>query len=91
MIYIEPQGVFLNSTRGETVLQACLREKINLDHSCGGNGTCGTCRIMVVEGLSNLEARTEIESEMAQDRGLPPEERLACQAVIREAIKIRIP
>ncbi|MFP5518431.1 MAG: 2Fe-2S iron-sulfur cluster-binding protein, partial [Bdellovibrionia bacterium] len=33
---------------GETLLELALRKDWPIDHSCGGNGTCGTCRVRVV-------------------------------------------
>lgn len=69
----------LVSQKDECVLDVALRQGIPLNHTCGGHGTCGTCRVRVRAGLEKLGPRNEIEAEMAQDRGFTDEERLACQ------------
>ena len=69
------------SSQEMSVLETVLRAESDLDHSCGGNGTCGTCCIVVQSNLSQLAPRNEIESEMAADRGFKPQERLACQLI----------
>lgn len=66
-------------SQNSSILDAALEAKINLNHSCGGNGTCGTCLIIIQKGLENCSPRNEIEKEMADDRGFAPHERLACQ------------
>ena len=62
-----------------TVLDVALRAGIELDHTCGGFATCGTCVVFVEQGLEALGPRDEIEAELAGDRGFAPEERLSCQ------------
>jgi 2Fe-2S ferredoxin len=64
---------------GETVLEAALRAGIEIMHQCGGNGSCGTCRVLVEEGVESIPPRNELEAEMAGDRGWRDNERLACQ------------
>lgn len=66
-------------SQNSTVLDAALEAKINISHSCGGNGTCGTCLILIQKGLENCSPRNEIEREMAEDRGFGEHERLSCQ------------
>ncbi|UXR66264.1 (2Fe-2S)-binding protein [Bdellovibrio bacteriovorus] len=67
------------SQKDQSVLDVALRAKVALNHTCGGNGTCGTCRVFVIQGLEKLGPRNEIEAEMAQDRVFQASERLACQ------------
>ena len=78
---VTPDNKIVEASHGESILEAALKSKIPLDHSCGGFGTCGTCRIFVKEGLEQLDDRNEIELEMAADRGFGPQERLACQTL----------
>ena len=64
---------------GATVLEIAVENSVDISHSCGGMGTCGTCRIhlFVLNGQS-IE-RNEVEQEMANDRGFEVDERLSCQ------------
>ena len=86
-----PDDKIVEASHGESVLEALLARKIELDHSCGGNGTCGTCRIFIVSGLENLPPRNEIENEFADERGFAANERLACQTVVIDGLVIQKP
>ncbi len=69
-----------------TVLELAHLHEIEISSSCGGMGSCGTCRVHVDADL--LPPRNEIENEMAADRGFAPAERLACQTLARNGMKI---
>ena len=75
----------------ESVLEAALAAKVELDHECGGMATCGTCRVFVRKGLEKLEPRNEVEQEIADDRGFTPEERLCCQMTPHGGLVLEIP
>jgi 2Fe-2S ferredoxin len=75
----------------KSLLQHLLNQKLEISHSCGGMGTCGTCRVIVLEGLEELGSRNEVEQEMASDRGFEAVERLACQNQWHAKLKIKIP
>ncbi|WP_291516145.1 2Fe-2S iron-sulfur cluster-binding protein [Bdellovibrio sp. ArHS] len=75
---------------GESVLEVALRAGVEINHTCGGNGTCGTCLVHIRKGLSQLGPRNEIEAEMAQDRKFLDEERLACQTQPIHGLEVEI-
>jgi len=79
------------SHKPSTVLEAALAAGLDIDHTCGGNGTCGTCRIWVESGLEEIGERNEIEQDIANDRGFAPEERLACQTQAFSGLIVRRP
>ena len=64
--------------------------QVLIDQSCGGNGTCGTCLYRVVAGFDQISERQDLESELATDRHLLKDERLACQSHVFGNIKISI-
>lgn len=72
-------SVVFESKTQESVLEVLLEKEFDINHSCGGMGSCGTCRIIVSHPLEDLPERNEIEKEMAEDRGFSHRERLACQ------------
>jgi 2Fe-2S ferredoxin len=76
---------------GETLLDVALRAKLPLHHSCGGMGTCGTCRLIIREGLASLPPPDCVEAELIQDRDFAPEERLACQNYPGDSLLVEIP
>lgn len=73
---------------GDSLLSALTEEKIFIPSACGGRGTCGYCKVKVLDGGGPLLptetpflTRKEIEENM----------RLSCQIKIRQDIKIMIP
>ena len=74
-----------------SILDLVLDNDLELDHSCGGMGSCGTCRIIVEKNLHSLAPRNEVESELALDRGFEECERLACQSVAVDGLEFKRP
>ena len=73
---------------GQTLLASLYANEIFIPSACGGQGTCGHCKITVLSGggpvlptETPLLTRKEIRSGV----------RLACQVKIREDIYVRIP
>ena len=73
------------------VLELALNNNIDVDNSCGGSGSCGTCRVRVQSHLENLSAPTEVEEAMMVDRNFEPDERLSCQLEPCEGLIVEIP
>jgi adenylate cyclase len=65
---------------GSTLLDISLSAGIPHVHACGGNARCSTCRVMVHDGLENLNPRNAAEEMLALRKGLEPNIRLACQS-----------
>ena len=77
-----PLGSSGEARPDETLLDVARRVAVPLGNSCGGIGICARCRVRVVTGDENLSGRTSVESRVSLERGLAPDERLACQAVV---------
>jgi ferredoxin len=75
----------------ESVLEVALRNEIDIPHSCGGMGSCTTCRVIVVEHQGPLPKRNELEQDIADMRDFAPEERLSCQLPPLAGLVVRIP
>ena len=90
-IFSQTDNKTIDASPGSTILKATLKAKINHMHVCGGNSRCSTCRVYVVEGLSNCQPRNEKEKQLAEKLGFPENIRLACQTKIRGNIAIRRP
>ena len=86
-------GFKLTLDKGATVLEGLLKTGIALEHECGGTLACGTCCIVVQEGLENLTPADEDEHDMLERAGAStPGARLACQATARGGdIVIEVP
>ncbi len=68
------QGITLH--RGLTILEHLREADLQINSECGGQGTCGKCRVRIEKGKENLGKLTEAEKKFL----LPSGERLACQA-----------
>jgi uncharacterized 2Fe-2S/4Fe-4S cluster protein (DUF4445 family) len=76
----------VSTLRGESLLDAARRVGIALDAPCGGKGTCGKCRVKLLEG--------SVKSEIS--RHLTPQEfsdgwRLACTSFVEGDLTVLIP
>ena len=84
----EERSVRLKS--GKSILDLALENDIPLDHSCTA-GTCGSCRIFILDAPSDFEPRGEVEQETAESRGFSDLERLACLNEACPGLKVKIP
>ena len=50
-----PEGLTIDLEENETILDACLRNGINLEHACEKACACTTCHVIVKEGFDNLD------------------------------------
>ena len=76
---------------GTTVLDACRRLGVELEHCCGGESTCGTCRVTILEGGKNLSRVHPREGGTLEGVMEGPNDRLGCQARIHGPVKIEVP
>lgn len=75
---------------GDNLLDTLNAGKFSISQSCGGNGSCTTCRVLVLKGEENCSPRTEIEAERAAERFFANNERLACQITLLGSVEIEI-
>ncbi|OIO37039.1 MAG: hypothetical protein AUJ74_00090 [Candidatus Omnitrophica bacterium CG1_02_44_16] len=71
---------------GTTILAAAISAHIHLNSSCGGDGVCGKCRVIVRSGSVHAEPSGR----------MTPDDRkcgayLACQALVESDIEVDIP
>jgi adenylate cyclase len=90
-IFSQTDDKIIRASSGSTILEATLKAGIKHIHVCGGEGRCTTCRVYIIEGLSNCRRRNQKERQLAEKLGLPPDIRLACQTRIKGNITIRRP
>jgi len=80
-----PEGKTVEVPSGESILDAALRNGIDLEHACEKSCACTTCHVIVREGFDSLEESTENEDDMLDKAwGLEPESRLGCQALVAD-------
>ncbi len=88
-----PEGDVVEAQAGESVLDAALRQGIDIEHACEKSCACTTCHIVVREGFDSLEEPDELEEDMLDKAwGLEPESRLSCQSLVAdEDLVVEIP
>ena len=73
---------------GDTLLTTLVENEIFIPSACGGKGSCGYCKVTVVEGGGQfLPTEAGYVTEEEQKEGV----RLSCQCKVKEDIKIAIP
>ena len=86
------QKLTVDVEKGISVLEAALRHGVPLYHTCGGNCSCSTCRILVLEGPEHLSAMEPMEREVLDSFDLKPPHRLGCQSTVLEGtVEVEIP
>lgn len=88
-----PDGAVVEANAGESVLDAALRNGIDIEHACEMSCACTTCHVIVREGFDSLEESDELEDDMLDKAwGLEHESRLSCQAMVAdEGLVVEIP
>ncbi len=80
-----PEGAVVQAEEGETILDAALRNGIDIEHACEKSCACTTCHVIVREGYYSMEGADELEDDMLDKAwGLESESRLSCQAIVTD-------
>lgn len=86
-----PKGKKTHVAPDTTLLEAAMEIGLNLQHKCGGNATCGTCRVRIEEGYENLCPVNQREVELLGEDRLGRKFRLACQSKVNGPVTASIP
>jgi Na+-transporting NADH:ubiquinone oxidoreductase subunit F len=84
----EDAGRTIETKAGGTLLSSLASEEIYVPSACGGKGTCGVCKVKVLEGGGDIlpTERTHVTRGEARE-GV----RLSCQVKVRQDMKVEIP
>ncbi len=85
-ISFQPHNITIDIPQDETILRGALEAGVHINASCGGEGVCGKCRVIiengtVTGGISERLSREDIEKGY----------RIACQSVVESDLTVRIP
>lgn len=83
VVSFTPLGKSAAARDDETLLDLARRAGVPLGNSCGAVGICARCKVRVLSGAENLSPPTSIETRFGSARNFAPDERMACQAVVR--------
>lgn len=81
-----PDNKIVEVEKGKTILSAALTAGVYINSSCGGDGVCGRCKVIVRKGevFAQPSGRISIEDRR---QGI----HLACLAVIQSDLEVVIP
>ncbi|MFO7964381.1 MAG: ASKHA domain-containing protein [Desulfobacterales bacterium] len=71
---------------GETLIRAALEAGVHINASCGGEGVCGKCRVLIENGI--VEGGI---SEKLSKEDIANNYRLACKSHVKSNLTVRIP
>lgn len=71
---------------GENLIQAAMNAGVHINASCGGEGVCGKCRVLIENG-NVKEGITEKLSKEDVENGY----RLACRSFVAGDLTVRVP
>ena len=63
IVVFDPEGKVVEAPEGESLLEAAGRAGVTVDSACGGQGTCGRCRLRLLTGDIGAEASAYLSAE----------------------------
>lgn len=87
-VLFEPQGNRVFVLKGTRIIEAAARAGAAVNMPCGGQGTCGKCKVRV---LGAPPPPTESEQRTLTQEELETGVRLACQSCVSNRLSIEIP
>jgi len=86
LVRFQPHNREIQVARGENLLKAAMEAGVYIQASCGGEGVCGKCQVVIEKGEVESSRGPKI-SEEEFHRGI----RQACQSRILSDLEVRIP
>ena len=85
-VTFHPSDRLIFVDEGENLLQAAMEAGIHINASCGGNATCGKCKVKIIGGAAASPMHAELsEAEYADGY------RLACLSTVTGDVDVEIP
>ncbi len=81
-----PYNTHIMMATGESLIRAALEAGVHINASCGGDGVCGKCRVMIEQGRVEGGISEHLSQE-DRDKSY----RLACNTNVVEDVVVRIP
>ena len=87
---LDNKSISYNDTN-QTILSVLHENNIDWMHSCGAKGRCTTCKMIVHNGLAEMNTESNFEKQYRSIGQLQPNERLTCQTQATEDLIISVP
>ena len=85
-VTFEPDNVAIRVDKGTNLLEAALAAGVHINATCGGQGVCGKCRVMIEAGEVDSE-KTEKISQEEYEQGW----RQACKTFVLSDCTVQVP
>jgi 2Fe-2S ferredoxin len=90
--FLHPDGKSGEVPEDLSLLEAAEQLGFSLNHDCGGNASCTTCRVDVIAGGENLSDIDFDEQDLLDREALTePYHRLGCQARVLGDVIVQVP
>ncbi len=88
-IDFEPIGKRVDVSPDTNLLDAARQSGIGLASVCGGEGTCGRCRVVIMSG--QVSPAVDADRRFLSQLELSSGQRLACRCHIHSNVKVQVP
>ena len=79
-------GTSVEVREGENLLRAAMSADVQVSATCGGDGTCGKCKMVVVSGEASAEPSPKLTPAQVEDGYV-----LACLTEVVGDLEVRVP
>ena len=79
-----PADKTVQAQPGQTIFELGWKEEVGIQSACVGKGTCGLCRVKIVQGEDSLSPYNEVEDKHLGNLYHLTKLRVSCQCVIVE-------
>lgn len=87
LVYFTSEDVEVDCDEGISLVDIASEVDCDITFGCK-SGSCGTCRVRIVDGQENLSPPSREEKDFLDGFGAHPQERLGCQLKILGDCKI---
>lgn len=81
-----PEGKTIEVQKGRELLSAAISAGISINSSCGGDGVCGRCKVIIKSGQVKAEPSGRITHEERQKGYV-----LACLSTVQSDLEVEVP
>ena len=84
--FYQPDPTKIEVNRGRDLLSAAVEAGVFINSSCGGDGVCGRCKVIVKKGQVKTEPSGRISMKERQKGYV-----LACQTTVHSDVEVQVP
>jgi len=86
IIFYHPKPTQIEVHKGRDLLSAAVAAGVHMNSSCGGDGVCGRCKVIVKSGDIKTEPSGRISMQERQKGYV-----LACQTTVHSDVEVEVP